>query len=284
VTSAEDLLAELREDSSGQSEWFAYQEAFADLQRHDLEAAVDFCIQQQLPAKSVIDVIMRALLRAWADAVVSTDRDLRPARTEDRDLLVEQFRELDRQVILAATGEIVSAVNGRRPTKTDVGEPAVIRREGLKKSRHLPVRQLIKRTHSTVLRLKPCFMMSPLAVSQYLPSDMRFDVVIFDEASQVTPGDAVNCIYRGKALITAGDDRQLPPTSFFDRMIDGEENEDTDVADFQSVLELSKASGGFRNRVALALPLSSREPHRFLQPEVLRRKARDVPRCVERGP
>ena len=77
---------------------------------------------------------------------------------------------------------------------------------------------------------------------------MTFDVVIFDEASHVTPGDAINCIYRGKDLITAGDDRQLPPTSFFDRMADDSaEDAATDVTDFQSILELSKACGAFRN-------------------------------------
>src|SRR5674476_846111 len=119
----------------------------------------------------------------------------------------------------------------------------------MKKIRHLPVRDLIRRSRNATQAIKPCFMMSPLAVSQYLPPDMTFDVVIFDEASQVTPGDAINCIYRGKALITAGDDKQLPPTSFFDRMTDAEEDEDaaTDVTDFQSILELSKACGAFRN-------------------------------------
>ena len=127
-------------------------------------------------------------------------------------------------------------------------------------------------------------MMSPLAVSQYLPPDMRFDVVIFDEASQVTPGDAINCVYRGSALITAGDDKQLPPTSFFDRMTDDEEETETDVKDFQSILELSKASGAFRNLgPALALPLTPRSAHRLLQSEVLRRKARHLPRRSQRG-
>ncbi|WP_250031453.1 DUF3320 domain-containing protein [Paractinoplanes maris] len=91
--------------------------------------------------------------------------------------------------------------------------------------------------------------MSPLAVSQYLPPDLEFDVVIFDEASQVTPGDAINCIYRGRALITAGDDRQLPPTSFFERVVEEDETEepDTEVRDYQSILELSKACGAFEN-------------------------------------
>src|SRR5690606_27762110 len=103
---------------------------------------------------------------------------------------------------------------------------------------------------NTSLSIKPCFMMSPLAVSQYLPPDMNFDVVIFDEASQVRPGDAINCIYRGRQLILAGDDKQLPPTSFFERVDSDEALDDelgSDVADFQSVLELAKASGAFVN-------------------------------------
>ena len=63
-------------------------------------------------------------------------------------------------------------------------------------------------------------MMSPLSVSQFLAPDMRFDVVIFDEASQVRPCDAVNALYRGDALIVAGDQKQLPPTSFFEQTTD----------------------------------------------------------------
>ncbi len=69
----------------------------------------------------------------------------------------------------------------------------------------MPVRVLIERARHVCQAIKPCFMMSPLAVSQYLPADLRFDVVIFDEASQVSPADAISCIYRGGALILAGD-------------------------------------------------------------------------------
>ncbi len=247
-TNGAEFLGELRGDSSGQDEWFSYREAREHLAVHHLDTAVDFCISQALAAEQVPQVIERALLRAWADHIISKDNRLHPLRAEDRTALIEQYRTLDRQLIPAATSEIIRAVNARRPASVDVGEPAMIRREGMKKARHMAVRELIRATRNTTLAVKPCLMMSPLAVSQYLPSDMVFDVVIFDEASQVTPGDAVNCIYRGKALIAAGDDRQLPPTSFFDRVTgdDGEEP-DTDVTDFQSILELAKACGAFRN-------------------------------------
>ncbi|WP_434739417.1 DUF3320 domain-containing protein [Micromonospora sp. SH-82] len=256
------FLDELRRDSSGQDEWFSYQQAREDLAVHHLDAAVDFCINQAVTATQVPQVVDRALLRAWADHILRDDSALIPLRAQDREALVEEYRRLDRQLVPAATSDIIRAVNTRRPASVDVGEPAMIRREGMKKTRHRAVRDLIRSTRNATLAIKPCFMMSPLAVSQYLPSDMTFDVVIFDEASQVTPGDAVNCIYRGKALITAGDDRQLPPTSFFDRMADdGGEDAATDVSDFQSILELSKACGAFRN---LALHWHYRSRHEAL--------------------
>ncbi|WP_405103026.1 DUF3320 domain-containing protein [Micromonospora sp. NBC_01412] len=261
LTGAE-FLDDLRHDSSGQDEWFSYQQAREDLAVHHLDAAVDFCINQAVAATQVPQVVDRALLRAWADHIIRDDSALLPLRAQDRGALIEEYRRLDRQLIPAATSDIIRAVNTRRPASVDVGEPAMIRREGMKKTRHRPVRELIGSTRNATLAIKPCFMMSPLAVSQYLPSDMPFDVVIFDEASQVTPGDAVNCIYRGRALITAGDDRQLPPTSFFDRMADdGGEDAATDVSDFQSILELSKACGAFRN---LALQWHYRSRHEAL--------------------
>src|SRR5262249_26682630 len=91
-------------------------------------------------------------------------------------------------------------------------------------------------------RIKPCLMMSPLSVSTYLEAlDFRFDTVIFDEASQVRPQDAIPAIYRGKRLIVAGDQKQLPPTTFFERDADEEEDaEDFEsrLVDFESILDI----------------------------------------------
>lgn len=240
------LLKDLRTDTVGQHEWFDYQRAYASLVGQGLDAAIAFCVEQRLSAEDIPDVVNHALLRGWCDAVIGSDDRLRPEIAAHREALVEEYRNLDQDLVKTATADIIAAANTRRPSNTNIGEPGVIRREGSKQKKHLPVRELMARAHAVTRNIKPVFMMSPLAVSQYLPSDMEFDVVIFDEASQVTPGDAINCIYRGKALILAGDDKQLPPTSFFDRNTDDDEAE-TDVKDFQSVLELAKACGAFNN-------------------------------------
>ncbi|MEV6300080.1 DUF4011 domain-containing protein [Actinoplanes sp. NPDC051861] len=240
------FLQRIRSDAGGQEEWFAAQDARAVLSGYGLDGVVEFCADRKLTAEQVRPAVERALYRAWADAVIQSDQRLRPWRAADRDRLVSEFRGLDSRLAGTAAGDIAEAVAKRRPA--DDGRAAdLLRREAMKASRHLPVRELIGRARDLVLGLRPCFLMSPLTVSQSLPPDIRFDVVIFDEASQVTPADAINCIYRGTALITAGDDRQLPPTSFFDRAIGGVEEPEHElpVLDFESVLELAKGCGAF---------------------------------------
>ena len=235
------LLRELREDSRGQEEWFSHVAAREVLSGHGLDAAVGFCADTRVPPGQLRDVLERALLRAWADDVLHRDERLKPLRAEERDHLVGEFRRRDEELEAAAPARIAAALAARRAAGLPAEETALLRREGMKETRHLAVRDLIGKCRTAVLAMKPCFLMSPLAVSQFLPADIGFDVVIFDEASQVTPADAINCVYRGAALVAAGDDKQLPPTSFFETVAEG----GTDVSDFQSILELAKACGAF---------------------------------------
>ena len=247
---ARELIAALQEDTGGKDEWRAYQSSRAVLAAHGLDVTVEFCVAQHVPAAQVPRVIEQALLQEWADHQLRTDPALATVRAAGRDALVSEYQELDRALIAAATGSIIRACNARRP-RSDIGEAAVIRREAEKKKKHMPVRTLLERSRHVTQAIKPCFMMSPLAVSQYLPADLHFDVVIFDEASQVRPGDAINCIYRGSALILSGDQKQLPPSNFFDAVnADDEEEwseETDDTKEFESILDHAKASGAFRS-------------------------------------
>jgi superfamily I DNA and/or RNA helicase len=141
---------------------------------------------------------------------------------------------------------VIEACNRRRP-RTTVGAAGVIQREAQKQRKHMPVRSLLEHAGEVAQALKPCFMMSPLTVSQFLPPSLKFDAVVFDEASQVRPSDAVNCIYRGRQLIVAGDHKQLPPTSFFEAVcMDGEDDyEEDQFEQYESILKQCK-SGGLR--------------------------------------
>jgi REase_MTES_1575/Protein of unknown function (DUF4011)/AAA domain/Protein of unknown function (DUF3320) len=259
-----DLLTVMFDDSTARDEWHTYQAARASLAAHGLDVAVDFCIAEHVEPAQVPQVIERALLQEWAEHHIRTDPALAAVRAADRDALVREYQELDRALIAAAAGDIIRACNARRPN-SDVGESAIIHREAEKKRGHLPVRVLIERARHVCQAIKPCFMMSPSAVSQYLPADLRFDVVIVDEASQVSPADAIGCIYRGDALILAGDQRQLPPASVSGSGAgnggDQWPEESGDTADPESVLDLAKGSGVYRS---LALRCHYRSRHEAL--------------------
>ncbi|MFG3195726.1 DUF3320 domain-containing protein [Streptomyces sp. NPDC048208] len=233
----------LLNDPQGPEVWHAHLGGVAVLARHGADALVAGAAERGLDPQRLPEVAEQAVLRAWADDLLATDPRLRSTRSEDLDTRVADFRAADRRLVAAAGGAVTEACNKRRPRNFAGGGGAVIVREAEKKTRHMPVRELLGRTREVVQAVKPCFMMSPLTVSQFLPPDFHFDVVVFDEASQVRPSDAVNCIYRGRTLIVAGDDKQLPPTSFFDSAVEDDSDEYADDLpdSFESLLHACKA-------------------------------------------
>jgi len=257
------LLEAMFEDTGGRGEWHAYQAARAALAAHGMDAAVGFCIDERIEPAQVPQVIERALLREWADQQLRTDPALAPLRAAGRDALVDRYQQLERELATAAIADIIRACNARRP-RGDTGESAVIRLEAAKESGHMPVRELLDQAGHLTQAIKPCILTSPLAVSQYLPADMHFDAVIFDEASQISPADAVNCSYRGGSVILAGDHRQLPPASFASSALDDGEPRPAEfegAAIPESVLDLARGSGAFSN---LALRWHYRSRHEAL--------------------
>lgn len=158
---------------------------------------------------------------------------------------VEEFQAGDRQHILT-TAQRVRRLAAERAMRIEDQHPdqaTLIRREAAKRSRHRAVRETFGQAPDMLTALKPCWVMSPLVVSQLLPNDEPyFDVVIFDEASQVRPAEAIPAIARGRRLVVAGDERQLPPTDFFSGPSLGIADEEDDTlsaaaGDFESVLD-----------------------------------------------
>lgn len=248
---ARDLLTALINDPAGRGDWFSNRKALACLDSHGLRPVVDFCVREAVPSSIVPKVVEKSVLSGWVEHVLDTSPDLRPHGASDRDDLVARYRRSDRRLIDTAITEIIQRCTARRPALPS-DQSRTIEAEGKKKTRHMPVRELLARSKDVSLTVKPCFMMSPLSVSQYLPPTLKFDTVIFDEASQVRPEDAINSIYRGRALIIVGDEKQMPPTSFWDAVsttdgddvwIEGESN----AGDFDSILTLAGGSASFES-------------------------------------
>jgi superfamily I DNA and/or RNA helicase len=120
-------------------------------------------------------------------------------------------------------------------------ERCLLEHEYSKKSRHIPIRQLLHRASGALVAIKPCFMMGPMSVAQYLaPGQLYFDLVIMDEASQIKPQDALGAVARGSQLVVVGDPKQLPPTSFFERVVDDDEEDPTAIEESESILDATR--------------------------------------------
>lgn len=180
---------------------------------------------------------------------VSADDRLRAFEGVDHGRAVERFRELDEERLRAAAEEVRQRVGATRPTPKVLAETAgastskgltglgLLQREITKKTRHLAIRRLLAELGPAAMELKPCFLMSPMSVAQYLdPSHPPFDLVVFDEASQIPVWDAIGALARGRQAVVVGDPKQLPPTSFFSRGEDETIAED-DIQDLESILE-----------------------------------------------
>ncbi|MGH9072966.1 MAG: AAA domain-containing protein [Acidimicrobiales bacterium] len=161
-----------------------------------------------------------------------------------------EFRVADTEHIATTPARVRRAVAERITAARDAhpDESQVVANEAAKKQRHLPVRQLFQAAPHVLGALKPCWAMSPLVVAQLLPLERCFDVVIFDEASQVTPADAIGSLMRAERAVVAGDPHQLPPTSFFSTSGGGEDDEDVEAEaggsltrDLESVLDVMTA-------------------------------------------
>jgi len=124
------------------------------------------------------------------------------------------------------------------------GQVNVLRTEFNKKARHMPIRKLMQSAGLAIQAIKPVFMMSPLSIANFLPpGSLQFDLVIFDEASQVRPVDALGALLRGKQLVVVGDSKQLPPSTFFDSLMKEVDDEENVTADMPSILGMCDAQG-----------------------------------------
>jgi len=233
-------------------EWLRLHDLLAHLRELGIVTVAEEIIQGGLATSDAQDAFLARFYRLWLDAVYRKRPSLRGFSAQQHETLIARFRELDRTCV-AGNYKRIREERLNAPCRAGafdgpaMGELGVLRREANKARRHLPLRQLFQRIPHWLLRLKPCMMMSPLSISTYLDSnEIKFDIVIFDEASQVRPYDAVCAIYRGNQLIVAGDQKQLPPTTFFDRLAGDEgtvglaEDEDYEenISDFESILDV----------------------------------------------
>lgn len=178
--------------------------------------------------------------RWWLNAVVDEEPVIRAFVAAEHEQRIHDFRALDERFTELTRARVRAGLCAALPTQdggTRSSEWGILRHEINKKKRHLPLRELIQRIPTALTQLTPCLLMSPLSIAQYLSTDAStFDLVVFDEASQIPVWDAIGAIARGRQVVMVGDPRQLPPTNFFDRAESEFDEEDVET-DLESILD-----------------------------------------------
>ncbi|MBF0500584.1 MAG: DUF3320 domain-containing protein [Candidatus Riflebacteria bacterium] len=180
--------------------------------------------------ESILEEFERGFLGARFEELCNQSAMINHFIGRERERLVESFREADHDLVAKGGAAVAAVLNSRRPgiigAVNEASEVGILQREARKKRGHLAIRRLLEKIPNLLGRLKPCLLMSPLSIAQYLPATREpFDLVIFDEASQIAVHDAVGAIARGRRAVIVGDSKQLPPTSFFSIDFDTDEDE-----------------------------------------------------------
>ncbi len=235
VTGWQRCLSQLRD-------WCHWNEAREEAVGRGLRALVAAVEQGVLAPDGASRAFERSYLTWWVQRTTDADPVLSSFRSRDFERRISRFAEADSDYTRLAREEIRARLAAAAPacprSPHQDSEMGILARELQKQRGHRPIRQLCRQIPNLLRSLKPCLLMSPLSVAQYLdPAAPPFDLVVFDEASQIPPWDAVGAMARGREVIVVGDPKQLPPTSFFTRSNEEEADADDVVDDVESVLE-----------------------------------------------
>lgn len=225
-------------------EWVDYRKHLQVCEEMGLGGYIDKAEEAGILKNNLRDGYLRRFYKLWLDINIARYPSLLNFRQRVQEERIRNFKELDKRSLEIARARVRSKLIGALPnrnfTSSAGDEVSILNREMNKRRRIMPLRKLFASIPNLLMTLKPCMMMSPLSVSLFLQAESYdFDMVIFDEASQVKTEDAVGAIMRGKTVIICGDDKQLPPTSFFgtSKMSDDYDSEDEDLDSYESILD-----------------------------------------------
>ena len=235
------LSGAIIEKQSSLNLWCSWRKVRGEAQTAGLNSLVTALESGLISLEHTEEAFETNYARWWAAQKIDAEPVLKNFAAAVHEDQIESFKNLVEKVQELAAEYVKAKVCGQIPDQEEVtrnSDFGVLRREIQKKRRHKPLRQLFTEASSVLPTLTPCVLMSPLSVAQYLPATTKqFDLVIFDEASQITVWDAVGTLARGKQAVVAGDPNQMPPANFFGRQQDPDLDESDIEEDLESILD-----------------------------------------------
>ena len=227
------------------NKWLDYVETRGECDALGLGSFTSEIAAKNNSVKDVRAAFEKGFYTQWLSAVMDDVPAVQTFRKRVHERRLEEFVKLDQKQFELSRSRIreriISAFPSMDETAAARSERRILLHEMEKKRRIMPLRKLFHEIPGLLLTLKPCLMMSPLSVAYFLNAEeYHFDMVIFDEASQIFPQDAIGAIFRADQVIIAGDTKQLPPTDFFSAGTDNPDEYDDDDREeemYDSILE-----------------------------------------------
>ena len=220
-------------------EFVLYSDARATLEKEGLGNLVSGYEASQYHLDELCPMFEKAATLFIVEYLMSEKEDVMKFTYESMCDTLKRYREATSQFQQLTKEELAARLSSRIPTIRNLSnssEIAILKRAIKSNGRAMSIRKLFDQIPNLLRRLTPCMLMSPMSVAQYIdPKYPKFDLVIFDEASQLPTSSAVGAIARGENLIVVGDPKQMPPTSFFQAQNIDEEN--LEQEDLESILD-----------------------------------------------
>lgn len=221
-------------------DWYQWLLVCEQFKKLDIEFVTTAYKDKNIDVEKISDIFTKNLNKAYIDYIIASEPELELFKGNLFNDIIRRYKEQTAQFRELAKKEFFARLASNLPSFTreaaQNSEVGILQRNIRNNARGISIRRLFDQIPTLLTRMCPCMLMSPISVAQYIAPDAdKFDLIVFDEASQMPTYEAIGAIARGNNVVVVGDPKQLPPTNFFS--VNHIDDDNIEMEDLESILD-----------------------------------------------
>lgn len=221
-------------------DWYQWLQAYQTLHSLGIGFIATEYKEKNIPTSQLTDSFRKSFYQAAIRYIIAKEPTLELFNGKIFNDIIAKYKQISAKFEETTQRELFARLASNIPSFTheaiQSSEVGILQKNIRNNARGISIRKLFDQIPTLLSRMCPCMLMSPLSVAQFIDTDAdKFDLIVFDEASQMPTYEAVGAIARGKNVIIVGDPKQMPPTSFFSVNTIDEDN--IEMEDLESILD-----------------------------------------------
>lgn len=221
-------------------DWYQWLQAYQTLHSLGIGFIATEYKEKNIPTGQLTDSFRKSFYQAAIRYIIAKEPTLELFNGKIFNDIIAKYKQISAKFEETTQRELFARLASNIPSFTheaiQSSEVGILQKNIRNNARGISIRKLFDQIPTLLSRMCPCMLMSPLSVAQFIDTDAdKFDLIVFDEASQMPTYEAVGAIARGKNVIIVGDPKQMPPTSFFSVNTIDEDN--IEMEDLESILD-----------------------------------------------